>query len=177
MGERAEWLDEHEDEVWTGFLETQVLFWRRLAQQLQQETGLSEPDLAILQALLAAPGGRLRQYRLSGVTQFEKSRLHHHLGRMAGRGLVAREPCPGEERGAVIALTDRGRAAVTAALPRRAAHIRRWLTDPLTDRQRADLIGISAVLLAGLKGEEAAGAAGGEPGGVPAGPAGEGPAC
>ncbi|MED7950784.1 MarR family winged helix-turn-helix transcriptional regulator [Streptomyces sp. BE303] len=157
MGERAEWLDEREDEVWNGFFETQVLFWRRLAQQLQQETGLSEPDLAILQALLAAPDGRLRQYRLGGVTQFEKSRLHHHLNRMAGRDLVARESCPDGERGAVIALTEHGRAAVTAALPRRAAHIRRWLTDPLTGRQQEALVGISAVLLARLKGENPAG--------------------
>ncbi|MFF7458646.1 MarR family winged helix-turn-helix transcriptional regulator [Kitasatospora sp. NPDC008115] len=151
---RAEWLDEREDEVWNGFFETQVLFWRRLAQQLQQETGLSEPDLAILQALLAAPEGRLRPYRLSGVTQFEKSRLHHHLTRMAGRGLVTREPCPESGRGAVVALTDQGRAAVAAALPRRAAHIRRWLTDPLTQRQQEQLIGISATLTARLKGAE-----------------------
>ncbi|MFE7558073.1 MarR family winged helix-turn-helix transcriptional regulator [Kitasatospora sp. NPDC057500] len=147
----AGWLDAHEDEVWSGFFETQVLFWRRLAQQLQHETGLSEPDLAILQALLAAPDGRLRPYRLSGVTQFEKSRLHHHLTRMAGRGLVTREPCPDAGRGAVVALTDQGRAAVAAALPRRAAHIRRWLTDPLTDDQRRALVGISAALTERLK--------------------------
>ncbi|MFE2105901.1 MarR family winged helix-turn-helix transcriptional regulator [Kitasatospora sp. NPDC059463] len=150
-GERAGWLDEHEDEVWSGFFETQVLFWRRLAQQLQQETGLSEPDLAILQALSAAPGGKLRPYRLSGVTQFEKSRLHHHLTRMAGRGLVTREPCPGAGRGAVVALTEEGRAAVAAALPRRAAHIRRWLTGPLTEDQRRELVGICADLTQRLK--------------------------
>ncbi|MFB7469849.1 MarR family winged helix-turn-helix transcriptional regulator [Kitasatospora sp. NPDC056184] len=151
QADRAGWLDEREDEVWSGFFETQVLFWRRLAQQLQQETGLSEPDLAILQALLAAPGGKLRPYRLSGVTQFEKSRLHHHLTRMAGRGLVTREPSPDAERGAVVALTEEGRVAVAAALPRRAAHIRRWLTDPLTEDQRRALVGISAALTERLK--------------------------
>ncbi|MFC8452813.1 MarR family winged helix-turn-helix transcriptional regulator [Kitasatospora sp. NPDC057223] len=156
MSERAGWLDEREDEVWSAFFETQVLFWRRLAQQLQQETGLSEPDLAILQALLAASEGRLRPYQLSGVTQFEKSRLHHQLTRMAGRGLLTREPCADSGRGAVVTLTETGRAAVAAALPRRAAHIRRWLTDPLSSRQLDELQGISAALMAQLKGDEPA---------------------
>lgn len=124
-------LSPHEDHAWQSFLEMQVRFWRKLAQLLQHETGLSEPEFAILSALQRSPGGRLRPFELSGVTQFEKSRLHHQLTRMVGRGLITRERCPDAARAAMITLTDAGRDAILTALPRRAAHIREWLIEPL----------------------------------------------
>ncbi|MDX6740675.1 MarR family winged helix-turn-helix transcriptional regulator [Actinocorallia sp. A-T 12471] len=139
----GEWLDEDEDRTWRAFFETQVLFWRRMARDLQHDTGLSEPDFAILSALLEAPDGALRPYELSEVTDYEKSRLHHHLTRMVGRGLITRSPCPDTPRAAIITLTPEGRAAITAALPQRAAHIRRWLLAPLTPAQRTALTEIS----------------------------------
>ncbi|MER5863113.1 MarR family winged helix-turn-helix transcriptional regulator [Kitasatospora sp. NPDC002040] len=147
----AGWLDEREDEVWRTFFDMQVLFWRRLTHQLQQETGLSEPDFAILTALAKAPEGRLRPFELSGVIQFEKSRLHHQLTRMVGRGLVTRDACPDTSRGAVVTLSPQGRAAITEAIPRRAEHIRRWLTGPLDDGQLDALGQISATMLAALR--------------------------
>ncbi|ACZ83834.1 MarR family winged helix-turn-helix transcriptional regulator [Streptosporangium roseum] len=146
MHDTGDWLDEREDRVWSAFFEMQVLFWRRLAQQLQQDTGLSEPDLAILTALVRAPEGQLRAYELSDVTQFEKSRLHHHLTRMARRGLVTRESCPESSRASVIAVTPEGRAAITDAAPKRAAHIRQWLIDPLDAGQLDTLAEISEAM-------------------------------
>ncbi|MFC4114519.1 MarR family winged helix-turn-helix transcriptional regulator [Nonomuraea zeae] len=139
MPEENEGLDEHDSRVWEAYFEMQVLFWRRMSHDLQQETGLSEPDFAILTALRKAPGGRLRAYQLAGVTEFEKSRLHHHLTRMAARGLVAREQDPANSRGTLITLTDDGRTAIDRATPARARHIRKWLIDPL-DRDRLDLL-------------------------------------
>ncbi|MGW0807729.1 MarR family winged helix-turn-helix transcriptional regulator [Nonomuraea sp. NPDC002799] len=139
MSDEIEALDERDSRVWEAFFEMQVLFWRRMSQQLQQDTGLSEPDFAILNALRAAPGGRLRAFQLAGVTEFEKSRLHHHLTRMAARDLVAREQDPGNARGTLITLTAAGRTAIDQALPARARHIHRWLIDPL-DRDQLDTL-------------------------------------
>ncbi|MER7908895.1 MarR family transcriptional regulator [Streptomyces sp. NPDC096068] len=153
MSGTSEWLDGHEEKAWNAFFEMQMLFWPQMARRLQQDTGLSEPDFAILGALVRAPEGRLRPYELSGVTQFEKSRLHHQLTRMAGRGLITRERCPGSSRGAVVALTPRGREAVTGAFPRRAEHVRRWLTGPLTPAQLDALTEISGTLAARLRAE------------------------
>lgn len=144
-------LDPIEDRAWQAFFETQVRFWRKLAQLLQQDTGLSEPDFAILSALHQAPGGQLRPFELSGVTQFEKSRLHHQLTRMVGRGLITRERCPDDARAAMIALTEHGRSAIAAALPRRAAHIRDWLIQPLDARQLASLTEVSDAILEKLR--------------------------
>ncbi|MFD9503327.1 MarR family winged helix-turn-helix transcriptional regulator [Streptomyces sp. NPDC060035] len=155
MHSTADHLSTREDLVWRAFFETQVLFWRRLGQQLQHDTGLSEPDFAILSALAQAPEQRLRAFELSGVTQFEKSRLHHHLNRMIGRGLLTREQCPGASRGTVIALSPEGLTAITTALPIRAAHIRQWLTDPLNDGQIDSLTEISETLLENLRAADA----------------------
>jgi DNA-binding MarR family transcriptional regulator len=144
MPDENEGLGERDTRVWEAYFEMQVLFWRRMSQDLQQDTGLSEPDLAILTALRKAPGGRLRAYQLAGVTDFEKSRLHHHLTRMAARGLVAREPDPANSRGTLITLTDDGRTAVDQAIPARERHIRRWLIDPLDRAELDTLADISA---------------------------------
>ncbi|WP_411082306.1 MarR family winged helix-turn-helix transcriptional regulator [Streptomyces sp. cmx-18-6] len=151
MSSTADHLTAREDRLWRAFFETQVLFWRRLGQQLHQDTGLSEPDFAILSALEQAPEQRLRAFELSDVTQFEKSRLHHHLNRMITRGLLTREQCPGASRGTVIALSPEGLAAITAAIPRRAAHIRQWLTDPLDEAQIDALTQTSEAMLDRLR--------------------------
>lgn len=156
MSGTSDWLDEDEDRVWNAFFEMQVLFWPRMARQLQQDTGLSEPDFAILSALVRAPEGQLRPFELGGVTQFEKSRLHHHLTRMVGRGLLTRQRCPDSSRGAMIALTPEGRAAITEAFPRRATHIRQLLIEPL-DADRIDaLTRISDALADHLRAEDVA---------------------
>lgn len=151
MSETEEGLDDREERAWEAFFEMQVHFWRHLGQRLQRETGLSEPDLTVLTALARAPGGRLRPFELGGFIDYEKSRLHHHLTRMAERGLLTREQCAEAPRGAMIVLTEAGRAAVDMAMPRRTAHIRRWLIDPLTADQLDALTGISHAVLERLR--------------------------
>lgn len=140
-------LDEREERAWRAFFEMQVRFWRHMGQQLQRDTGLSEPDFAVLTALAQTPEGRLRPYELGGFIDYEKSRLHHHLTRMGERGLIAREQCGEPQRGAMIVLTEAGRAAIDSATPQRIAHVRRWLIDPLTDDQLDTLTDISHKVL------------------------------
>ena len=117
------WLDEREARAWRGFLRMQSEL-RRVARQLQQEAGLSAADYEVLVSLSEAPGGRLRVFELGGATQWEKSRLSHHLTRMEHRGLVRRMPCPTDNRGANVVLTD-GPSAIEAAAPRHVEHVRK----------------------------------------------------
>ncbi|GAA4450049.1 MarR family winged helix-turn-helix transcriptional regulator [Phytohabitans houttuyneae] len=147
----AEWLDEGEQRTWQAFYDMQVLLWRRLSHHLARETGLSEPDFAVLTALAAAPGGRMRPFELSVVTDFEKSRLHHHLTRMVERGLVTRQPCLDAPRGAEIVLTPAGRDAIDGAGPQRAEHVRRWLLEQLTKEQQDALADIAEAVLGNLR--------------------------
>lgn len=147
----AEWLDDREQRTWQAFYDMQVLLWRRLSHHLARETGLSEPDYVVLTALAGAPGGRMRPFELSIVTDFEKSRLHHHLTRMVERGLVTREKCLDAPRGAEIVITAAGRDAVDGAAPQRAEHVRRWLLRELSKEQQDALAEISEAVLANLR--------------------------
>ena len=58
--------------------------------------------------LSEAPGRRLRMSELAGRTLASKSRLSHQISRMEADGLVRREECPEDRRGAYAVLTDTG---------------------------------------------------------------------
>jgi DNA-binding MarR family transcriptional regulator len=107
----------------------------QLQRQIQRESGLSGADYEVLVALSESPAGRLRAFELGRLTQWEKSRLSHHLTRMEQRGLVARETCVADTRYADIVLTDAGRAAIEGAAPRHVEHVRTWFIDAMTPDQ------------------------------------------
>jgi DNA-binding MarR family transcriptional regulator len=144
------WLDEDEQRAWRAFLRLQAQLAARLNRQLQSDSGLSLADYAVLAQLSEAPEGRLRPYELQRDLDWEQSRLSHHLARMQRRGHVRREECTVDGRGAFIALTDAGRAAIEAAAPGHVEAVRRLFFDRLTGQQVAALNRISANILAGF---------------------------
>lgn len=96
--------------VWRDFVETGDRLRSLLAARLQTESDLSTGDYAVLLALSEAPGRRLRSSELAEHVNWERSRLSHHLGRMESRGLISREKCLTDNRGAEIVLTEHGAA-------------------------------------------------------------------
>ena len=94
--------------VWRDFVETGDRLRAQLASRLQNESGLSTGDYAVLLALSEARGRRIRSSELADLVAWERSRLSHHLGRMESRGLVRREQCATDNRGAEIVLTEQG---------------------------------------------------------------------
>jgi DNA-binding MarR family transcriptional regulator len=148
-------LTAREERAWNGYRRMEGLLASQLNRQLMADTGLSDADYAILSALLAAPGHRLRGLALRCEVQWEKSRLSHHLGRMQTRGLVAREECVEDSRGAVFRLTETGRQAVEAATGDRVAAVRTYLVDVLTPAQLDALAEISDAVLARLAKDDA----------------------
>jgi DNA-binding MarR family transcriptional regulator len=54
---------------------------------------------------------------------------------MAGRGLVKKQKCDTDRRGAYVAITRRGHRAIEAAAPGHAAAVRRLFVDLLTPSQ------------------------------------------
>jgi DNA-binding MarR family transcriptional regulator len=125
---------------------------RRLARELQRDSGLSDADYEVLVNLTNAPGNRQRAFELGATMNWEKSRLSKHLTRMETRGLVAREPCPADSRGAFIVLTEAGRAAFAQAEPLHLEHVRQLLFAALTDEQLDALGDIAAAVFAHLDG-------------------------
>ncbi|SNX65939.1 DNA-binding MarR family transcriptional regulator [Streptomyces sp. TLI_55] len=89
----------------------------RPARTLQAESGLSAADFAVLGRLTDVPEGRRRCQDLARALEWEKSRMSHHIARMAGRGLVVREECLEDARGAFVVITEQGRSAIETAAP------------------------------------------------------------
>lgn len=94
--------------VWRSFVETGDHLRALLASRLQSESDLSTGDYAVLLALSEASGARIRSSELADQVNWERSRLSHHLGRMESRGLIRREKCLTDNRGAEIVLTESG---------------------------------------------------------------------
>jgi DNA-binding MarR family transcriptional regulator len=143
-------LTAREEAAWRGLRRMQTLLAAQMSRRLIRETGLSEADYDILAALHAAPDRRLRALALRCTVQWEKSRLSHHLARMQRRGLVEREDCVEDSRGAVFGLTDAGRIAVEGAAQSRCDAVRAFVTDLLTPVQLDLLAEISDVIMRAL---------------------------
>jgi DNA-binding MarR family transcriptional regulator len=133
------WLSASEQRAWRSFLAMQRQLNTHLYRHMQREFGLSASDYEILVNLSEAPTGRMRAFELGEATDWEKSRMSHHLTRMAQRGLVRREPCADDTRYADIVLTDEGRAAIDNAAPHHAANVRAWFIEAV-GKERLDVI-------------------------------------
>ena len=86
--------------------------------------------------------------------EWEKSRLSHQLSRMAARGLITREECAEDGRGAVVRITEKGRALAETAREVCEQTVRRVLVDALTPDQLDALGSIAEVVLARLEQDE-----------------------
>jgi DNA-binding MarR family transcriptional regulator len=144
------WLDEQEARAWRGYTRMRAELQARLARDLAQQSGLSDPDYAVLVHLSEAPGGRLRHFQLGAALQWDRSRLSHQLSRMTKRGLVTKEACPSDARGSFVVLTSTGRAAIEAAAPAHVEAVRRYLIDVLDEDQLAALADIAETVLGHL---------------------------
>src|SRR5215213_9422443 len=123
MGQRL-WLTGEEDRAWRAYRRMKVLLDAQLARDLVDGSGLSEPDYDVLSNLSEIEGERWRITELAARMQWSKSRLSHHLDRMEQRGLVRREECGTDGRGAFVVLTAGGRRAIEQAAPGHVASVR-----------------------------------------------------
>lgn len=126
------WLNEREERAWRALQLMQMRLEAELARQLASESGLSYPDYLVLVALTDHPEGRLRLFELGRLLGWEKSRLSHHVARMADRGLVKKERCGSDRRGAYVVVTKKGRREIESAAPGHVRTVRRLFIDRLT---------------------------------------------
>ena len=136
------WLNEEEQRLWRRWLLVQNRLAAVLNRHLQTDSGLSLQDFDVLARLTDEPAGKIRLMQLATALDWEHSRLSHHIRRMHRRGLIEREECPDDGRGAFIVLTQTGRAAIEHAAPGHVRTVRRIAFDPLTaeELQTLDVI-------------------------------------
>jgi DNA-binding MarR family transcriptional regulator len=133
------WLTEDEQRAWRGLIQMTSRLDARLNRELQQSSGLSLADYDVLVLLTEAVDGRLRVFEIAEDLHWEQSRLSHHLARMQRRGLVSREECTTDRRGAFVVLTGAGRSAIEKAAPTHVATVRQLVFDGLSAEQVVSL--------------------------------------
>ncbi|MCK9928093.1 MarR family transcriptional regulator [Frankia sp. Mgl5] len=153
-GAAVSWLTRREQRVWRRYLlmTSQLTVW--MNRQLAAEAGISLADYDVLVRLTDTPEGRLRVTKLARELSWEQSRLSHHVARMQRRGLVAREECADDGRGALVVLTERGRAMIEQAAPAHVAFVREHVFDMLTEAQVDALDAIATSVLARLAADD-----------------------
>jgi DNA-binding MarR family transcriptional regulator len=152
------WLDEREQRAWRGYLAMQSRLHARLNRRLQDDSGLSLTDFDVLVALTDRTGVRMRVHELADTLQWERSRLSHQLSRMQRRGLVEREDCEDDARGAFVVLTTEGRRAIERAAPPHVEAVRDLVFDGLDDGQIDALAQIAETVVARIGADRPGGA-------------------
>jgi DNA-binding MarR family transcriptional regulator len=141
------WLDDRQQQVWRAWLRVGSRLPAALNRQLQRDSELSLQDFDVLVQLTDVDEGRVRVSALAAALGWERSRLSHHVTRMERRGLVAREECDDDGRGAFVVLTPAGRTAIERAAPGHVRTVRSLVFDALAPAE-VDALGdvLAAVL-------------------------------
>ena len=94
--------------AWGGFLRVHAKIVRKLDAELRQAHGLPLSSYEVLLHLSWAPGHRMRMGELAESVLLTLSGVTRLVGRLEREGLVRREPCPEDRRGAYAILTAVG---------------------------------------------------------------------
>jgi len=143
-------LSDDELAVWRSLMDTTTDLRRLLSAELQT-LDVSPGDYAVLLALTEASDRTLRSSELADAIDWERSRLSHHLGRMERRGLLRREECPGDSRGAYVVITDDGVDALRRASGPHLRAVKQYFADALSPEQVSNLADVLTTVRAHLQ--------------------------
>jgi len=125
--------------IWRAHIEAFEMVRARVEARLHHNSRLSSGDYRVLLALDEAPDKAMRSSELAAQIEWERSRLSGQLGRMEKRGLLRREPCEEDARGARVLLTDEGARAFRASTAPHLKAIKELFVDAFTPAQLAHL--------------------------------------
>ncbi|CAM3435767.1 MarR family winged helix-turn-helix transcriptional regulator [Occultella aeris] len=125
--------------IWRAHVETFEIVRARIEARLHQDSQLSSGDYRVLLALSEADGTAMRSSELAAQIEWERSRLSGQLGRMEHRGLLRRESCSEDARGARVVLTEEGARAFRASTLPHLRAIKEVFVDAFTPQQLTQL--------------------------------------
>ena len=147
-GSAPRWLDAAEQTAWRAYYEAYQMVMRDLQGDLQATVGLlSLAEYDVLVRLTEAPDNRLRMSELASYTVTSRSRLSHQISRMESDGLVRRESCDTDRRGAYAVLTPVGVRRLELAAPHHVESVRCRLLAAFTPEEFQQLGHLSAKLV------------------------------
>ncbi|MFN8169657.1 MAG: MarR family transcriptional regulator [Candidatus Nanopelagicales bacterium] len=133
------WLTPEQQRHWRAYIAATELLQDRLSRELQTAHGLTMADYEILVRLSEAPDRQLRMSQLADITLSSRSRLSHQIDRMEKAGLVRREACESDRRGAHAVLTEHGWETLVEAAPTHVSGVREHFVDQLSEKEFAAL--------------------------------------
>jgi len=125
-------------DAWHSLLQAHATLMRRLAMELERETGLSLADFDVL-AQLSVAGGALRMTELAARALLSRSGMTRRVARLVAEGLVHRRTAGTDRRGVVVALTDAGVARLTETAPVHVRGVSELFVAKLDDQELAAL--------------------------------------
>ncbi|HWI73642.1 MAG TPA: MarR family transcriptional regulator [Baekduia sp.] len=148
-------LDDRELRAWRGLLRVHASLSKALDNQLDREHGLPLTSYEVLLYLADAEGQKMRMCDLASSVILSRSGLTRLVDRLERDGLLVRESCASDARGAFAKLTPAGHEKLAAARATHLAGVRSLFLDHLTPEEQDVLGAVWARVLPG-----AAGAAG-----------------
>jgi DNA-binding MarR family transcriptional regulator len=123
-GTRMNELSEAELGAWRGMLRVHAALVRELDAQLEQAHGLPLTSYDVLINLQAAPEKRLRMAELADIVLLSRSGVTRLVDRLVREGLIVRDTCESDGRGAFAVLTEAGEKLLARARPTHLAGVR-----------------------------------------------------
>jgi DNA-binding MarR family transcriptional regulator len=139
-------LNASQQRTWLNYMQVYHRLEYEMNRQLLADCGLSLSDYTVMNALSQSPGRRRRLTALATTIGWERSRLSHHLQRMANRGLIDRVRSQTDGRAIDVMLTAAGWDTLRAAAPLHAARVRTLFFSDIDSRQEAQLADILATI-------------------------------
>ena len=122
-------LDDHELRAWRGLKCAYAGLSKALDAELESEHGLPLTSFEVLRYVGAADGKRMRMCDLADSILLSRSGLTRLVDRLERDGLIARESCSSDARGAYAVLTVTGESKLEAAKSTYRGAVRRMFLD------------------------------------------------
>jgi DNA-binding MarR family transcriptional regulator len=133
-------LDERELRAWRGLLRAHASMCKALDAELDAVHNLPLTTYEVLMYMHDAPSHKMRMCDLADCILLSRSGLTRLIDRLQRDGLVARQSCPSDARGAYAVLTDEGVRTLEAARATHLAGVRRLFLSRFTPEEQ-ELLG------------------------------------
>jgi DNA-binding MarR family transcriptional regulator len=117
-------LDERELRAWRGMIRVHAALTKALDADLESVHGLPLSSYEVLMYLNDAEDGRMRMRDLAASVILSRSGLTRLVDRLEREGLIRRESCPSDARGAYAVLTPAGVSKLAVARDTHLAGVR-----------------------------------------------------
>jgi DNA-binding MarR family transcriptional regulator len=149
-------LDDLELRAWRGFLRVHASLSKALDAELDREHGLPLTSYEVLLQLADAEGEKMRMCDLASSVLLSRSGLTRLVDRLERDGLLVRESCPSDARGAFAKLTPAGHEKLAAARVTHLAGVRLLFLRHLSPEEQLVLAGVWERVLPGAAGAASA---------------------